>query len=272
MSYRQYEIRRYTENADDATRDRVVLEEPLEISVQTADGICEPFAVTMRTPGDDEALAAGFLRGEGVITGPDQLQEIDPFGEPSPDSGLPNQIRVRLGADVVFDRRRLRRNVYATSSCGVCGKASLEALEQVGVSRVAATMSLSASALRHLPARLLEHQATFARTGGLHAAAAVSSCGTIEDVREDVGRHNALDKLLGAALLRREAAPAAVLVSGRAGYELVQKCAASGVEMLAAIGAPSSLSVDAASRFNLTLIGFLSSARFNVYTGAHRIR
>jgi FdhD protein len=257
------------------TRDALAVEEPLEIRVawKNVDGRTrvEPLAVTMRTPGDDFELVAGFLHGEGVVTETGQLAEMTYCrgGEKQEY----NIVEARLSAGVVPDIERLRRNFYTTSSCGVCGKASLDAVAARGCRVLPPGPRVEAALLPELPERLRDAQAVFAKTGGLHAAGLFGIDGTPAWVREDVGRHNAVDKALGRAFLER-ALPAAeriLVVSGRASFELVQKAVTAGVPMLVAVGAPSTLAVDLASRFHQTLVGFARNGGFNVYCGEERV-
>jgi FdhD protein len=265
------------QRGDEASRvrDALAVEEPLEIRLawRGADGAArvEALAVTMRTPGDDFDLVAGFLHGEGVVTETAQLAEMTYCrgGE----SQEYNVVEARLAAGVIPDLERLKRNFYTTSSCGVCGKASLEAVEAQGCRVLAGGPLVRSALLPELPNRLREAQTVFARTGGLHAAGLFSATGDPAWVREDVGRHNAVDKVLGRAFLER-ALPASdrlLVVSGRASFELVQKAVAAGVPVLVAVGAPSSLAVDLAARFNQTLVGFARNGGFNVYTGGERV-
>lgn len=248
--------------------DRVAVEEPVEIRV---DG--EPLAVTMRTPGDDAELAAGFCLTEGVIDHPDELERV----EPCTLADYGNVVNVTL-AEAVRPRwqatqSRTRRELYLSSSCGLCGTQTLDRLAK-RVAPVTADFTVAAAVLARLPALLSEDQAAFASTGGLHAAGWFTPTGARLLVREDVGRHNAVDKLVGALLLsgQMQAKPGVLLVSGRASFELVQKAARASIGFLAAVGAPSSLAVEAAERFGLTLVGFLKADRWNVYARAERIR
>jgi FdhD protein len=249
--------------------DRVAVEAPLEIRLATADGDAFTLAVTMRTPGHDDDLAVGFLHGEGVVRSAEDLRAVGPCGR----SG--NVVRVDLAASAVVDRGRLQRQVHATSSCGVCGKTSLEALGMAGWPSLPAGPQISPELLHGLPAVMRAAQATFERTGGLHAAALFNARGELLLLREDVGRHNAVDKVVGHAL--RAGPPlwplhhAVLALSGRAGFEVVQKAVAAGIPVLAAVGAPSSLAIDTARQFGLTLVGFLRDNRFNVYAGRERL-
>ena len=266
--------RRGTEST--RVRDTLAVEEPLEIRVSwtAADGRkrAEPLAVTMRTPGEDFDLVAGFLHGEGIISRAEDLTEMTYCR--GDDAQEYNVVEARLAAEVPFDLERLRRNFYATSSCGVCGKASLDALEAVGCRVLPDGFALDAMLVPGLPDRLRAAQAVFARTGGLHAAGLFDASGELRAAREDVGRHNAVDKVLGSALLARTlpGSDLILVVSGRASFELVQKAVMAGVPALVAVGAPSSLAVDLAGRFAQTLIGFARDGGFNVYAGEQRLR
>ncbi|WP_049564839.1 formate dehydrogenase accessory sulfurtransferase FdhD [Streptomyces sp. SBT349] len=256
--------------------DTLVGEEPLEIRVNG-----RPIAVTMRTPGDDFALAAGFLVSEGVLARADELGRIAYCaGATDADGGgnSYNVVDVRLASGTLppdLSLARLERNVYTTSSCGLCGKASLDAVRTTARWPLPLTGGplLSPVLLAALPDRLRAAQRVFERTGGLHAAALFDGEGHLLDIREDVGRHNAVDKVVGRAL-ERGALPledAVLLVSGRASFELAQKAVMAGIPVLAAVSAPSSLAVDLAVESGLTLVGFLRGASMNVYAGAERI-
>lgn len=258
-----------------ARDDTVAVEEPLEIRIVGRHGdelVRTSLAVTMRTPGHDAELTAGFLLSEGVLAGPEALREVRHC--PGPDGVLQdNVIQVTLAPEVDFDPERFRRNVYTTSSCGVCGKASLEQVALICPAPPVGRFTLDPGTLHALPERLLAAQPVFRSTGGLHAAGLFDPDGRLLVLREDVGRHNAVDKVVGSRLLD-DALPASdtvLLVSGRASFELVQKALAAGIPMLAAVGAPSSLAVDAARSQGLTLVGFLRDDRFNVYSGEERI-
>jgi FdhD protein len=249
--------------------DFLAVEEPLEIRLNGT-----AISVTMRTPGDDVALAAGFLFTEGIVTDYSQILSIGYAAESQSPRSATNVIDVRLRPDVEFDPEHLRRNFYATSSCGICGKASIDAIQAQRACPMPQSGPIFSAALIHrLPEILRESQRVFERTGGLHAAALFSIDGKILTLHEDVGRHNAVDKLVGhgqAAGL--PFADSLILVSGRAGFELVQKAAMAGIPILAAVGAPSSLAVEAAARFGMTLLGFVRDGRFNSYAGGWRIK
>jgi FdhD protein len=257
--------------------DFVAIEEPLEIRLDyLTEGrrAARSISITMRTPGDDEALAVGFLLSEGIIRAAGDVRRVRACGPAVGPLQLHNVVRVELADYVAVDMARLERHFYTTSSCGVCGKTSLEALAVRGEPTLPKDRPhIAAEVINALPERLRAAQAVFARTGGLHAAALFNASGEIISVREDVGRHNAVDKLLGAALTesRIPLSDFGLLVSGRASFELAQKALMAGVPILAAVGAPSSLAVELATRFEMTLIGFVRDGRFNVYNGKWRL-
>ena len=257
--------------------DALAVEEPLLIELMhDRDGgrVTESVSVTMRTPGHDVELALGFLYTEGIITAADEIDR--PPSEPPTEAGARacNTVRITVRPGVPVDVRRLERHFYTASSCGVCGKTSLEALAAGREIRIVPGRPLVTPAVVHaLPETLRAAQSVFDRTGGLHAAALFTPAGALTAVREDVGRHNAVDKLVGAALLAG-ALPitdCVLLVSGRASFELVHKALAAGIPILAAVGAPSSLAVETARAYGMTLLGFVRQQRFNVYAGAERV-
>ena len=268
------------EKSDGAKRarleDRVAVEEPLEIQVVAGGATgaaAKSVSVTMRTPGHDGELATGFLFTEGILTSPDQVASIDPVGPLAADGGQ-NTIRIGLAAQFDPDLGRLERHFYTTSSCGVCGKATLEALTVAGCASLSDERTPFPSAiLLALPTRVRQKQDVFRATGGLHAAAVFGPDGNIDVVREDVGRHNATDKVIGAmfAAGRLPGHGKGLFVSGRASFELVQKALVAGIPLIAAVGAPSSLAVETAQEFGMTLVGFLRDGGFNVYAGSERI-
>ena len=254
--------------------DVLATEEPMEIRL-LAGATRQTVAVTMRTPGADFELAAGFLYGEGIVTSPDDILKISYCVDPEIDAEQQyNIVNVELRDGRDFDLRPLERHFYTTSACGVCGKASLEQLELRGCPVISPGPEVSAETIYSLPEALREAQGLFDATGGLHAAALFDGEGELLALREDVGRHNATDKLVGWALLegRLPLAEHVVLVSGRSSFEIMQKCLTAGVPIVCAISAPSSLAVDVAREFGLTLVGFLRGGKFNVYAGADRVR
>lgn len=249
--------------------DTLVTEEPCEIRAHGPGEEPAALAVTMRTPGHDFELAAGFCLTEGIVRRAGDLAGIA-YCTGGAGEQLYNVVTVSLRVPVVASIRE--RRFLATSSCGICGKAALDEVE-VRCAPVGPGPRVAASVIASLPERLAAEQRLFGQTGGLHAAARFAADGRLLAVREDVGRHNALDKLIGRALLD-QALPLAddvLLVSGRLSFELVQKAAVAGITVLCAVSAPSSLAVAAAERFGQTIVGFLRPGRFNVYTGAERI-
>ncbi|GAC1497623.1 MAG: formate dehydrogenase accessory sulfurtransferase FdhD [Vulcanimicrobiaceae bacterium] len=253
--------------------DQVATEEPLEIRAGSG-GRMRPVAVTMRTPGHDFELAAGFLFAEGLVSGPDDITELTYCIDPQIDLQQRfNIVNVGLRHAPAERIEHLQRHFTVSSACGVCGRAQLDALEARGLQPIASDARVSVATILALAHDLAGRQRVFSQTGGLHAAAAFTLEGEIELVREDVGRHNAMDKLIGNAILAKRASlPERIaLVSGRASFELVQKALSARIPILCAVSAPSSLAVDLAQRFDLTLIAFLRDARFNVYAGAQRI-
>ena len=263
---------RVTQDSTEQRGDALAVEEPLEIRIGLPGNKHRAISITMRTPGDDAELAAGFLFTEGILTSSDQIRQIRHCG--TKDSETTNTIRVDIRDDVDIDFKRLERNFYTTSSCGVCGKSSIEALH-TGARKLTSLDSpkITAETIVSLPDVLLASQATFEQTGGLHASALFDPDGRLDIVREDVGRHNALDKVIGAKFLKGEMplSEKVLVVSGRASFELVQKALMAGIPILAAVGAPSSLAVQLASEFGMTLVGFVRDGSFNLYTGASRI-
>jgi FdhD protein len=271
------DISRVNGNQNQNESDDVAVEEPLEIQLcsQSASGsAAKSISITMRTPGDDAGLALGFLLTEGIIESADQVASVAHSGEADPDTGLQNIIKVELVPNVDTDLGRLERHFYTTSSCGVCGKTSLEALRVTGQSSLAHCAStFSRDIIIAMPERVKNQQRVFSKTGGLHAAAVFDPQGEIIVVKEDVGRHNATDKAIG-ALLQAGALPGhtyGLLVSGRASFELMQKALVAGIPLLAAVGAPSSLAVQMAKEFDMTLVGFLRGENFNIYAVPDRI-
>jgi FdhD protein len=268
LTVRRWEAGHWSESPD-----AVVMEEPLQLSLNG-----EPLSVVMRTPGADVELALGLFFAEGIIASADDVRVVRMSAEAAenergvtvePDLMESNQVDVHLS---VAPRRRPERSMLASSACGVCGAVMIEDLKR-GLGRLESAPSLDASLLPGLVDKLRAGQGVFDRTGGLHAAGLFTASGDLTCAREDVGRHNAVDKVVGRALLDR-ALPASdriLVVSGRAGYEIVQKSIAAGIAIVAAVGAPSSLAVALAREFNQTLVGFLRGERFNVYSAPERV-
>jgi FdhD protein len=257
--------------------DSLVVEEPLEIRLGhtgPSGFITSSLAVTMRTPGADFDLAAGFLFTEGIVRTRDDIIRIAHAGPSRGRNRTRNIVRVDLQPRVSVDLARLRRNFTVSSSCGVCGKASIEALAIRGCAALpAGSPRVRPEVLAALPERLRAAQPVFHQTGGLHAAGLFSSTGALRAVREDVGRHNALDKLVGAKLLEGELplSDSILVLSGRIGFELVQKALIAGIPIVAAVGAPTSLAVELAQEFDITLAGFIRQGGFNIYSSPQRL-
>lgn len=249
--------------------DEIAAEEPLEIRVEGPSQTAEAISITMRTPGEDAELAIGFLFTEGLIQGREDIA-TPAVRELAIEGGANNVVTVRLTR--AFDATRLKRNFYATSSCGVCGKASIEAVH-AAARPVASSLRVRRSVIASLPGKLRDAQPAFARTGGLHATGLFDREGALVLAREDVGRHNAMDKVIGRALLERRTPlrEHVLMVSGRLSFELLQKAAMAGAPIIAAVSAPSSLAVQAADRLGITLVGFVRGDGLNVYTRADRL-
>jgi len=252
-------IRKVDPASTSAEQDLVAVEEPLQIRLGDRD-----FAITMRTPGQDRELAAGFLFTEGVITSLDQISAI------TPDDRGAVTVELAPGVEVDF----AARNFYVTSSCGVCGKASIDGLKAAHcASPPRGVPQIQSSLIPALPDKLREAQPVFSHTGGLHGAGLFNATGDLLAVREDVGRHNAVDKLIGAMFLEAKTPlhENILMLSGRISFELVQKALMAGIPIVAAVGAPSSLAIETALHFGMTLIGFLRGPRYNVYSGHERL-
>ncbi len=267
---------RVVSDTDDRIRgDDLATEEPLELRL-AAGGETRTLAVTMRTPGNDFELAAGFLHGEGIVTDPARLRQLRYCTDPDLDAAQQyNIVTAELTPGTMLpDLPSLERHFYTTSACGVCGKASLDALALRGCRVLPAGPRVDAEVLYALPDRLRAGQGLFESTGGLHAAGLFTPDGTLQCLREDVGRHNAVDKLIGWALLqdRLPLSDGIMLVSGRSSFEILQKSLAAGVPVVCSVSAPSSLAVAVAEQFGMTLVGFLRGRRFNLYAGSGRVR
>jgi len=259
-------------SADDA----LAIEEPLEIRLEYGPNNnrqVKNISVTMRTPGNDDELATGFLFTEGIIKSMGDVMGIGHTFIACAEN-KENVIQVSLNENATPHLQNTDRNFYTTSSCGVCGKGSINAIRTVSTFNTTDDINrINSEVLYHLPDVLRQHQTVFEDTGGIHASALFTNAGELLLVREDVGRHNALDKLIGAAITENwlPLNNHVLMLSGRASFELVQKAAMAGINIIAAVGAPSSLAVQLANEFNITLIGFLRGKRFNIYTAAHRI-
>lgn len=264
-------IKRVSNGKVTETSDLVAVEEPMEIllTYSTASGRMQKnIAVIMRTPGNDTELAAGFLFTEGIIQSKEAIEEIKHFATDD------NRVMVILKEDVMPLLNNAERNFYSTSGCGICGKASIDAIRTTSLyQNEPGGFFVKASLFYQLQDTLTHQQEVFKNTGGIHACALFTAGGELIMLREDVGRHNALDKLIGAALINGHLPlnKCILLLSGRASFELLQKASMAGIQLVAAVGAPSSLAVELARETGITLVGFLRSERFNIYTGEQRI-
>ena len=269
------EIRRVSKSDFSKTAiDTLAVEEPLEIRIgfyENNQQIHKAISITMRTPGNDFELAVGFLFTEGILQSKNQIEHIKHCGK-FPNNQ--NTVRIDLTSEISIDFKKLERNFYTTSSCGICGKSSIEALE-TGAKPIKQNdfPQVSAEMIHKLPKKLRESQTVFDETGGLHAAALFDVAGNLIELREDVGRHNAVDKLIGKQFLEDEIPLVCkiLFLSGRASFELIQKAVMAQIPIICAVGAPSSLAVEASRAFNVTLLGFVRDNRFNIYTGKQRI-
>ena len=272
-----FPIQQVGTDSKESRDDLVAIEEPLEIRlsfIRQSKRVMQQVSITMRTPGNDTELAAGFLFTEGILTAPEQINEITISGVDGQGNPTNNIVRVDVADEVSMDPKKLQRNFISNSSCGVCGKASLDSLEVKQISKLpAASPTVSASVIYDLPAALRKAQTAFEKSGGIHAAGIADVDGTMCDVREDIGRHNAVDKLIGSLFLSAKlpAADKIMVVSGRTSFEIVQKGVVAGIPIMVAVGAPSSLAVELANKYKMTLIGFASQTRFNIYSAPDRI-
>ena len=267
---------RAREGDEDVEREDVLaVEEPLEIRIRTEGGSpAISFVTTMRTPGNDEELVAGLLFAEGVLEGPRDLGALDRPTDPRIDAELKANVLIATLVPEAFARAgKLQRGTVMGSACGVCGKTSIENVIPVDRPPLSSSATVSPELLFRLPERLRERQSLFARTGGLHAAGLFSLDGELLEVREDIGRHNATDKLVGTFLMRGELplSNRLLMVSGRTGFEIVQKAFAAGIPIVASVSAPSSLAVALAETGGVTLVGFLRDRRFNLYANPRRV-
>ena len=254
--------------------DLLAIEEPLEIRLgfgPSAERQQKSLAITMRTPGNDENLVVGFLFTENIIHSLEQINYID-YCKDEDGQKSENVIRVELHEEIDLHWEDLQRNFFTNSSCGICGKASIENLEKICPTKLQNGFEIGPETIHSLENQMRKAQSVFEHTGGLHAAALYNEKGKIQILREDVGRHNALDKLIGEGLTRKiDFQKSIVLLSGRASFELIQKSLMAGIPIVAAIGAPSSLAVETAENFNLTLCGFTRNSQFNIYSANQRI-
>lgn len=275
-SVTSFAVIKHTSATVKATNDLVAVEEPLDIMVEHGPQdkrVSERLAVTMRTPGNDLELVTGFLVAEQIISTRDDVINIR-HCQGQQQKFLGNTVKVQLHPQTPFDIKQNLRHFYINSSCGVCGRTSVDSIMESCRTQPGSGPLISSEVIKSLPAVLLENQLVFNHTGGLHAACIFDGQGSALWWREDVGRHNAVDKVLGAAFLS-DCWPLdnyVLLVSGRVSFELVQKACRSGIRFMASIGAPSSLAVDLAKRADITLLGFVSEHRFNIYHGSNRVK
>ncbi len=275
LNTRRFSVKRLKNGQSERIVDTVATEEPLEIRIEhwfKDAKISANLAITMRTPGHDRELAAGFLFSEGVIQGREQLVDLRQLGSQPSGQGS-NEIVAELSKDVDVEAWKLARNTFVSSSCGICGKRSREAIAQEISDKPDDRFRVETSLIESLPELLRERQEGFAQTGGLHAAALVTQSGSIEAIFEDIGRHNALDKLIGWCVLngRIPLCDRLLFLSSRSSFELIQKAVMAGAPILATVGGPSSLAIETACQYGVTLIGFVRDRRFNVYSGEWRI-
>lgn len=275
-STKQFEIVKFESSKIQTQYDSVIVEEPLELRLvfgPTDNRRTRSLTVTMRTPGHDDELAVGFLTSEAIVSNSTDILDIRQTESPQNDQTPTNTVEVELAPDVDFELSKLQRHFYTTSSCGVCGKASLDAIRADCVSPVKSERKIDAQLVCQLPSQLKHQQDLFRQTGGLHAAGLMSAESEWIAIREDVGRHNAVDKLIGSQLLSNNfpLSDFVLVLSGRASFELLQKSLLASIPVVVAVGAPSSLAIELAREFNITLLGFASANRFNVYSGLHRV-
>jgi FdhD protein len=267
-------LHKFRDKEQELVDDLLVVEEPLEIRIRygTSNERKElNLAITMRTPGNDFELAKGFLMTEGIVSSNEEIVSVQYCVNPKSNEEVENIVKIELAPHVIINPSHFQRNFYISSSCGVCGKSSIEAA-MIHCKPIEPNSSkIESKLLKLLPEQLRNLQIHFKHTGGLHACAFFDTMGQIELIREDVGRHNALDKLIGAHYSIKKQAPFGLLLSGRISFELVQKASMAGVSLIAAIGAPSSLAVEMAQNNQITLVGFLKAEQFNCYTFPERI-
>ena len=272
-----YDIHKVENSTLEETSDCIAIEEPLEIAIRyfkNNEWIVDPLMVTMRTPGDDEALVSGLLFSEGIIQDKDAIDTIDVNGENKGKYDVDNSLIVTLSKGNQLDLKNLQRHFMVNSSCGVCGKGTLNAIEIAYAPNIdKAGPIVSIDLITELPNILRARQEQFANTGGVHASALLTEGGKVLHLAEDVGRHNALDKLIGHVRCNDMLRPIEqfVMCSGRLGFDIIQKAVMSRIGMIVGIGAPTSLALDLAKKFDITLIGFIKKNKYNIYTGAWRI-
>ncbi len=273
----KYKVTKFTKNRLENTEDFISIEEPLEISLKYKDNekfISKSLSITMRTPGNDEDLVRGFLFNEQIIENIKDIESIESFGEKVGQYNIQNKIIVTLNNSKNINISKIKRDFLSNSSCGVCGKSSLDALEITKKQKVSkSNPKISKDVIIKSPNTLRQNQSEFAKTGGIHASGLFSSNGDLLSLKEDVGRHNALDKLIGDSLLNGFLKPEDQFItcSGRLNFELVQKVLMTNIGLMIGVGAPTSLAIDLANRFDMTLIGFVKEDSFNIYTNNQKV-
>ena len=273
----EYKVFKFKSNNLDNFNDQISIEEPVEIIIKYKDKevwVEKTISVTMRTPGDDEDLVRGFLFNEKIIEKIDYIEKIDFSGKPTEQYGLKNKITVTINNSNNIDIDKIKRNFLTNSSCGVCGKSSLDALEIIKKDKILeSNPKISKEVLMSSPNKLRQNQSEFSKTGGIHASGLFTAKGDIVAIKEDVGRHNALDKLIGYALKENllDNTSQFLACSGRLNFDLVQKALMANIGILIGVGAPTSLAIDLANKFDMTLVGFVKDDSFNIYSNKDRI-
>ena len=273
----KFNVFKYKSNKLNKFDDHISIEEPLEIAIKYKDKdiwIDKTISVTMRTPGDDEDLVRGFLFNEKIIDKINNIEKIESTGKPTEQYGLKNKITVTINNSENIDIDKIKRNFLTNSSCGVCGKSSLDALEIIKEDKILKSdPKISKEVLMESPNKLRENQSEFSKTGGIHASGLFSAQGDIIAIKEDVGRHNALDKLVGHVLNKNllDTSSQFLACSGRLNFDLVQKALIANIGVLLGVGAPTSLAIDLANKFDMTLVGFIKDDSFNIYSNKERI-
>ena len=273
----KYKVFKFKKNKFENTDDLISIEEPLEISLKYQDKnkwITSSLSITMRTPGHDEDLVRGFLFNEQIIQNLNEIKEIVSIGNKVGQYNIQNKILITLNNSKNINISKIKRDFLTNSSCGVCGKSSLDALEIIKKEKVSnIEPKLSKETIIRSPSILRDNQSEFSKTGGIHASGLFSSDGKLISLREDVGRHNALDKMIGNALIKNQINPQNQFItcSGRLNFELVQKVLMTNIGLMIGVGAPTSLAIDLANRFDMTLIGFVKEDSFNIYTNNQKV-
>ena len=273
----KYNITKLKGSIKEEVQDHISVEEPLEMSLKFKKGDkwnIENISITMRTPGNDEDLVSGFLYNERIIENINEIEKVEKKGETVGDYNLQNKIEATINNTKNLDIGKIKKNFITNSSCGVCGKTSLDSIEVLKTNKIDLSFpKINYNIILKSPELLQNNQSEFSKTGGIHASALIGGKGEVIAIREDVGRHNALDKLIGHALKNKIIKPENQFIacSGRLNFELVQKALMSNIGLMAGVGAPTSLAIDLAKRFNMTLIGFVKQDSFNIYSNKERI-